>query len=143
MKQNNDDQHLHLLSIFHYIVAGVTALISCFPIIHFTVGVGIMIASLTQPQDYGNFPGFFFGLMFAVIGGSIILIGWILAICIALAGRFLSRRKHYTFCLVMAGIECAFTPFGTVLGVFTIIVLVRQSVKELFMPVAPEIPQAA
>jgi len=38
------------------------------------------------------------------------------------------------FCLVMAGVECIFTPFGTVLGVLTIIVLVRPSVKELFMP---------
>jgi hypothetical protein len=32
----------------------------------------------------------------------------------------------------MAGIECMFTPFGTVLGVFTIITLVRPSVKEVF-----------
>ena len=37
----------------------------------------------------------------------------------------------------MAGIECIFMPVGTVLGVFTIIVLVRNSVKALFgMPVA-------
>jgi hypothetical protein len=32
----------------------------------------------------------------------------------------------------MAGIECIFMPVGTVLGVFTIIVLMRDSVKELF-----------
>jgi hypothetical protein len=36
------------------------------------------------------------------------------------------------FCLVMAGIQCIFMPFGTVLGVFTIIVLMRNSVKEAF-----------
>ena len=36
------------------------------------------------------------------------------------------------YCLVMAGIECLFMPFGTVLGVFTIIVLMRESVKEMF-----------
>ena len=34
----------------------------------------------------------------------------------------------------MAGIECIFMPFGTVLGVFTIIVLMRPSMKELFDP---------
>jgi hypothetical protein len=33
---------------------------------------------------------------------------------------------------VMAGVECIFAPFGTVLGVFTIIVLMRESVKQLF-----------
>jgi hypothetical protein len=34
----------------------------------------------------------------------------------------------------MACIECMFMPFGTVLGVFTIIVFIRQSVKALFTP---------
>lgn len=143
MKQSDDEQHLHLLSIFHYVVAGLTALVSCIPIIHFTVGMGLFITSLTNPQESGVFPGALFGLMFALIGGSIVLLGWAFAVCTALAGRFLSQRKHYTFCLVIAAIQCAFTPFGTVLGVFTIIVLVRPSVKALFMPTAPEIPQAA
>jgi hypothetical protein len=36
------------------------------------------------------------------------------------------------YCLVVAGIECIFMPFGTVLGVFTIIVLMRPSVRNLF-----------
>ena len=62
----------------------------------------------------------------AVIGG------WTLAACIVTAGRFLAHRRHYLFCLVMAGIECVLMPFGTVLGVFTILVLVRESVKEVF-----------
>jgi hypothetical protein len=31
-------------------------------------------------------------------------------------------------------VECVFMPFGTALGVFTILVLNRQSVKELFNP---------
>ena len=45
-----------------------------------------------------------------------------------------SRRKHYTFCFVMACVECLSVPFGTMLGVFTILVLNRASVKELFNP---------
>lgn len=35
------------------------------------------------------------------------------------------------FCLIMAGIACLFMPFGTVLGVFTIVVLTRESVREM------------
>jgi len=66
-----------------------------------------------------------------------IVAGWTFAAMVAFAGRSLQTRQRYTFCLVMAGIECIFMPVGTVLGVFTIIVLVRDSVKELFgMPVA-------
>jgi len=57
---------------------------------------------------------------------------WIFAALVITTARFLARRRHYLFCLVMAAIECAYMPFGTVLGVFTIIVLMRDSVKQLF-----------
>lgn len=141
MQQNDDKQHLHLLSIFHYVVAGLTALIFCIPILHFTVGLGIVISSLTQPQSDSG-PGLLFGLMFALIGGSVVLMGWAFAICIAMAGYFIAKRKQYMFCLIIAGIQCTFTPFGTALGIFTLIVLIRPSVKDLFMPAAPKIHQA-
>jgi hypothetical protein len=36
--------------------------------------------------------------------------------------------------LVMACIECLFIPFGTILGVLTIVVLARESVRALFAP---------
>ena len=140
MKQSDDQQYLQLLSIFHYVVAGFAGLFACFPIFHFTFGVVFFITGLTHPQESGGFPMALFGLIFAVVGGSIILFGWIFAVCIALSGRFLSTKKRYIFCLVMAGIECIFTPFGTVLGVFTIVLLVRPSVKELFMPQVPKPP---
>jgi hypothetical protein len=34
---------------------------------------------------------------------------------------------------VMACIECLFVPFGTILGIFTIVALSGQSVKTLFL----------
>ena len=55
-----------------------------------------------------------------------------MAICIFIAGRSLALRKRYSFALVIACIECLFVPFGTILGVFTIIVLSRESVKAFF-----------
>jgi hypothetical protein len=66
--------------------------------------------------------------------------GWIFAGFVITAGRFLAKRKHHTFCVVMGAVECIFMPFGTVLGVFTLIVLTRESVKHLFgvsRPVPP------
>ncbi|MHC4489391.1 MAG: hypothetical protein ACYSW7_09510, partial [Planctomycetota bacterium] len=74
----------------------------------------------------------FIGLLFVLMAMLFITAGWTLAICIVIAGRCLSKRKRYMFCLVIAAITCTFMPFGTVLGVFTIIVLMRPSVKELF-----------
>ena len=38
----DDEQHLRLLAIFHYIVGGLTAFLSCFGLIHFFVGVVII-----------------------------------------------------------------------------------------------------
>lgn len=128
MATNDDLQHLQLLSIFHYIVAGLAALFSLIPIVHFGLG----IAMVTGRIDGSEPPPPFVGWFLIVIAAGIILLGMSFAVCIALTGRFLAQRAHYVFCFVMAAIECIFTPFGTVLGVFTILVLARPSVKELF-----------
>jgi hypothetical protein len=49
-----------------------------------------------------------------------------------MAGRSLALRKRYSFTLVIACVECLFVPFGTILSVFTIVALSRESVKRLF-----------
>jgi hypothetical protein len=67
-------------------------------------------------------------------------VGLTMAILILINGRCLAQRKHYTFCQVMSGVECLFMPLGTILGVFTLVVLSRPSVKPLFgqSTVAPD-----
>lgn len=129
MKQ--DEEHLRLLSIFHYVVAGLAALISLFPIFHLIFGVIIIVAS-DKFAGNGQPPPAFIGWIFVIFASVFIIFGWTMAALILTTGRFLAKRKHYQFCLVMAGVECLFMPFGTVLGVFTIIVLVRESVKPFF-----------
>jgi hypothetical protein len=66
------------------------------------------------------------------VGAVFFVAGIVMAICILITGQCLSRRKGYSFALVMACIECLFVPFGTILGVFTIVALSRESVKALF-----------
>jgi hypothetical protein len=80
----------------------------------------------------GERPPAFIGWIFVIIAATFMTIGWTIAALVIAAGRFLKKRTHYTFCLVTAGVECLFMPFGTVLGVFTIIVLMRESVKQQF-----------
>ena len=72
------------------------------------------------------------GTLFVVIGAAVILFGWVSAALVLLVGRFLARRTHYTFCLIVAGWSCLSFPFGTALGVFSLVVLLRPSVKPLF-----------
>lgn len=125
---NQDLEHLRLLSIFHYVVAGLVALFGCMPLIHFGLGLAIAMGAFEGEPAEGRFVG----VILMAIAGVIILAGWGLAAAIFFAGRNLARRQSYTYCLVVAGISCIFMPFGTVLGVFTIIVLMRESVKPLF-----------
>ena len=128
-----DNEHLKLLSIFHYVVGGMAALFACLPILHLILGLFFILA----PEKFGHgsqqLPAFI-GWFFVAFASVFILMGWTLAVLVLIAGRFIARRKHYTFCFGMACVECIFMPFGTVLGVFTILVLNRASVKESFDP---------
>jgi hypothetical protein len=126
-----DAEHLKLLSIFHYVVAGMIALFASFPIIHFIIGAAMLFGSAAarsksaEPMLVGGF--------FMVFASVWILIGWAFAIAVVVAGRSISSRRRYVYCIIVAGLmAAACMPFGTVLGVFTIIVLVRPTVKEAF-----------
>jgi hypothetical protein len=128
-------QYLKIISIFHYVIGGMAALFACFPIFHFLVGLGMLVFSLVGFGEQGGLPFLpmaFVGAFFTLIAGSVMLLGWAFAVCVILAGRFLALRKRYMFCLVMAGIACMFMPFGTVLGVLTIITLVQPVVRGWF-----------
>jgi hypothetical protein len=133
---NQDREHLRLLAIFHYVVAGLAALFSFFPLLYTTVGA-IFIFAARHPAAAGPKPGEepppeFIGWILAIVGSLLFLLGIAIAICILIAGRSLAKRTRYWFALVVACIECLFIPFGTILGVFTIVVLSRESVKTLF-----------
>jgi hypothetical protein len=54
------------------------------------------------------------------------------AIAIALNGYYIKKRSWLTYCVAMSGIETIFIPFGTVLGVITIILLSKPNVKKSF-----------
>ena len=49
-----------------------------------------------------------------------------------IAGKKLSQFKNWTFCLVIGILECSLIPVGAILGLFTVIILRRKSVVELF-----------
>lgn len=127
---NQDEEHLRLLSIFHYVVAGLTALGGCFPFIHITIGLMIVTGKFDGP-GHDDAPAVF-GWLFVVFGLFIVAMMWTLATVMFLAGRRLSQRRSHLFCTIVAAVSCLWFPFGTVLGVFTLIVLSRPSVKQLF-----------
>ena len=135
---NQGTEHLRLLAIFHYVVAGLAALFSLFALLYTMVGsIFIFAARHGTPKPGEELPPEFLGWIFIALGLLLFLLGIAMAICISIAGRCLSRRKCYTFALVIACLECLFIPFGTILGVFTIVALSRESVKALFATAQP------
>jgi hypothetical protein len=128
----DDERYLQLLSVFHFVVGGLMALCAMTPIVHFAFGIGLVTGSFPAAKGSGPPPPPALGWMFVLGAGAIMAFGWAVAISLFLAGYFLRRRRHYVFCLVTAGLACTFQPFGIMLGVFTFIVLLRPSVKQLF-----------
>jgi ABC-type branched-subunit amino acid transport system permease subunit len=130
---NQDGEHLRLLAIFHYIVAGLAALFSFLPLLYTAMGAFFVVAAHHPAAKPGQEPPpEMIGWFFIAFGTAFFLLGLIMAILILMAGRSLAQRRRYWFAFVVACIECFFMPFGTALGVFTIIVLSRESVKKLF-----------
>lgn len=130
MENKQDVEHLNLLSTFHYVVAGLAAFFGSIPIIHLIVGI-LMVSGAF---GHGSDPGFpkIFGIMFIIFPLIMIAFGWTLAILFFMAARALKARRRYQFCQIVAGIGCIQIPFGTILGIFTLIVLMRPSVKAMF-----------
>jgi hypothetical protein len=131
---DQDSQHLKLLSMFHYVVGGLGGLFSLFPLIHVAMGIAMLTSSAGFSDKSGNPPPPFLGWLFVSLGGFFIIVGLVISVIIALSGRFIAHRTRYLFSFVIACIECMFIPFGTILGIFTIIVLSRPSVKQQYQP---------
>mgnify|MGYP000005018933 CR=1 FL=1 len=134
---NEDDSHLDSLAIAHYVLGGVIVLFACFPLMHvamgamFVFGVGEVSEQLAA-QPNGGPPPQWFGWLFIGVGLLFFVLGQALSISVIVSGRFLKQRRNYMFSFIFACLACAAFPFGTILGVFTIIVLSRPTVKALY-----------
>lgn len=131
-----DIEHLNLLAIFHYISAALTLGISLFPLIYVAFGVVMLnIPAPAVPPGAGGPPPpppAIIGWMF-IIGGSVASLLFVAAaIAIFIGGRCLSQQKGRIFCFVVAGILCLGGFPTVILGVFSLVVLLRPTVKDLF-----------
>ena len=131
---NRDEEHLRQLATFHTVLAVIGGVFACFPLLH--VGLGLMMmfdpSFFEKGHQAAQPPPPVFGLFFVVMGGVFVLLGWAMAVCTFLSGRYISRRCNRMFSIVVAALLCMFLPFGTLLGVFTLVVLCRDSVERLY-----------
>lgn len=131
-----DRSHLNILAICYWVWGGFIALVSLISLIYIVMGIAFLSGAFNPPATQAaNAPappppelGWIFigmGLVFLVLGQ---LIGWLNV----LIGFSLRRNKRWLLCNVVAALNCLSIPIGTVLGIFTFIVLARPAVKAQF-----------
>ena len=140
-----DDEHLRLLTIGYYVSAAVTAFFSLIGLVYaamgFFIGTAVShsarnVAESAQGAENAAAPEFI-GALFGIIGLVIFVLALAFAGAKIYAALCLKRRKGRTFCLVVAALSCLEMPWGTLLGVFTIIVLERPTVLGNSFPSTP------
>jgi hypothetical protein len=132
-----DEEHLRLLSIFYYIKGGLTIFGSLFVGFYFIFMLFISkISTQRNIPDYDYYSGMPFDVFkfLGVFMGTLFLLLVIFGILQIVCGYYLRKRRNRLFIFVIAIIQLIEIPYGTILGIFSIMVLSRISVKELFSP---------
>ena len=121
-----DNEHLKILSIIWYVMSALPLIGVCLGIVYILGGVG-MAGAAGGGQDEKAVAGF---AMCA--GGAIIVMSLLGCLLNFFVARNLGKRKGHLYCIIIAGLTCLSFPLGTILGVFTIMVLLRPTVKQAF-----------
>jgi hypothetical protein len=131
-----DEANLNTLAICHYIYGGLLGLGGLVGLIYIVFGVILAAGAMSGTGGPGGPPPAAIGGIVAAFGGAFTLLLWGKGACVIYSGMSLRQRKRRVFSLVMACLCCVNIPLGAALGIFTLVVLSRQSVKALYDRVA-------
>ncbi|MBX3176175.1 MAG: hypothetical protein KF886_02335 [Candidatus Hydrogenedentes bacterium] len=123
----DDVDHLNLLSLAHVVLGVLGVVVSGFVLLYVLLGVAMLLG----PVEVQGAPPVI-GLGFIAIGVVGFFFGALPSVALILSGRCLKRRTGYTFSFIVACVSCIHVPLGTALGICTILVLVRPSVKAAY-----------
>lgn len=134
-QRKDDTERLQVLAILHFVIAALAFCGIGFLFLHYMILHSVFSNPRflkAQPDTLPlpmNFFAFFVWIY--VVIGVFIAIGGVLN---ALSGLFLLQRKNRVFSMVVAILNCFQIPFGTILGIFTIITLSDDSTRRLYGP---------
>lgn len=131
-----NNEHLKLLSIFHYISGGITLAFALFMGAYFFLIFYIFsFANLQKdisPEFNNNMPEAFFSIMLTIFM-IIFILGLLFGIGQIISGRLIKLRQLRWLSFMVGIINLLNFPYGTILGIFTIMVLERDSVKQQYL----------
>lgn len=124
---NVDEDHLRLLSILHF------ALGLLYLCVAGAVIIVLLLGSLTMFSGDPDAPppAAVQAVCIMYVCGLVVPV-LLAAACTLCASVCIAVRRWYSFCLIIALLNCGIVPLGTLTGILTIITLGRPSVKTLF-----------
>lgn len=137
-----DEEHLKLLSLGYMISAGISAVFSLFGLMYAFMGAMFTAIARMPASQQGEPPPPFVGWVLGGFGLAFFIGFLTLGLLKYKAAVAIKQKRSRTFCLVLAAISCLEMPYGTVLGVFTFIVLGRDSIARQFEPHRIPVPAA-
>ncbi|MEO8207040.1 MAG: hypothetical protein ABI615_12735 [Chthoniobacterales bacterium] len=129
-----DISHLRILGIFHF----VGAVFAFLAMALFFSMYAMVPTLLADPEMWARFrqstapPQEVVTLLQATY---LCLGSWFLGLALmnGLSGLYLCTRKHRVFSIIVACVNLLHVPFGSILAIFTFVVLLRKSVRELYL----------
>jgi hypothetical protein len=134
-----DNEHIRLLSIFYYVLGAMAALWAFIPLIYVVIGMLFGVGFAANANDKDAAPLAFMGILFVVMGLCAFVLCAAFAALKIYTGYCLAHRKNRVFCYIVAALSCLSMPFGTILGIFTFIVLARPTVAAQFQRTTAEV----
>ena len=129
-----DEEQLRLLSIAHYVTGGLGIAFASIFIFHFVIFFVMANDPSFFPAPRAGQPAppeHLFRVMSGLLG-LFILAGWAFGALTIYVGRCIKRRAKRGLSLAVACVNLLFVPVGTLLGVSTIMVLSRPTVKRQY-----------
>ncbi len=118
-----DDDLLSVVSIFHFVLGGFQMLFSLIGLIY--VAMGILMATEALDSTKGNPPPPELGWIFGGFGVVFVLVFLTIGLLTIKTGTNMRKRKQRTFCIVIDSILCMMVPFGTIVGIFGLVLLTK------------------
>ena len=125
-----DNDLLSIVSIFHFVLGGFQMLFSVFGL--FYLGMGILIASGDLEPTKGTPPPAEIGWIFGAVGIIFTLVFLTIGLLAIKTGTNIRKRRNRTFCIVIDSILCMMIPFGTIVGIFGLVLLMKPEITEEF-----------
>jgi hypothetical protein len=152
-------ERLRILTIGFYVRGGTMAAFGCFFLIYVAMFTGFsfipelawnqppaataspipFVSPTTTPHsaNQGAPPVILFRIMAGVFA-AVTLVVWTIGGLTAYAGRCIQKRRKKLLIYLMAALNCIFVPYGTLLGVFTFIILGSPAAAREFEPTTSE-----